>query len=178
MNTKDLENYNFISDLFITAAPEVPDAISSNAIEQKIINKQIHRRIKFEPKRNYKPLLTAAACFAILIGMITLFNFFGNNADKAETFKNEKEFNAFTADLGNGSSSELGAGSDFFPLTIYTEDDLKNIQNKITANDKYIYYAYHDYESETDKDKIYIFSANGENPQFIDIFDGLSLIHI
>lgn len=125
MNTKDLENYNFISDLFITAAPEVPDAISSNAIEQKIINKQIHRRIKFEPKRNYKPLLTAAACFAILIGMITLFNFFGNNADKAETFKNEKEFNAFTADLGNGSSSELGAGSAFFPQTIHTEDDLK-----------------------------------------------------
>ena len=109
MNTKDLENYNFISDLFITAAPEVPDAISSNAIEQKIINKQIHRRIKFEPKRNYKPLLTAAACFAVLIGIITLFNFFGVNADKAETFKNEQEFNAFTADLGNGSSSELGA---------------------------------------------------------------------
>ena len=172
MNTKDLENYNFISDLFLTAAPEVPDAISSNAIEQKIINKQIHRRIKFEPKNNYKPLLTTAACFAVLIGIITLFNFFGVNADKAETFKNEQELSAFTADLGNGSSSELGAGSTFFPQTIHTEDDLKNIQNKITVNDKYIYYAYHDYESETDKDKIYIFSANGENPQFINIFDG------
>lgn len=61
----------------------------------------------------------------MLIGIITLFNFFGVNADKAETFKNEQELSAFTADLGNGSSSELGAGSAFFPLTIYTEDDLK-----------------------------------------------------
>ena len=101
MNTKDLENYNFISDLFITAAPEVPDAISSNAIEQKIINKQIHRRIKFEPKRNYKPLLTAAACFAVLIGIITLFNFFGVNADKAETFKNEQEFKTKSLQMTN-----------------------------------------------------------------------------
>lgn len=172
MNTKDLENYNLISDLFSAAAPEMPDTINANAIEQKIINKQIHRRIKFEPKRNYTPLLTIAACFTILIGMITLFNFFGSNADKAETFKNEQEFRTFTADLSNGSSSELGAGSAFFPQSIYTEDDLSNCQNQITANDKYIYYAYHDYESETNKDKIYIFSANGENPQFIDIFDG------
>lgn len=172
MNTKDLENYNLISDLFAAAAPEVPDTINTDSIEHKIISQQIHRRIKFEPKRNYKPLLTAAACFVILIGMITLFNFFESNADKAETFKNEQEFSTFTADLGNGSSSELGAGSSFFPQKIYTEDDLKNIQNKITANEKYIYYAYHDYEGETDRDKIYIFSASGESTQLIDIFDG------
>lgn len=172
MNTKDLENYNLISDLFAAAAPEVPDTINTDSIEHKIINQQIHRRIKFKPKKNYKPLLTTAACFAVLIGIITLFNFFGVNADKAETFKNEQELSAFTADLGNGSSSELGAGSAFFPQTIHTEDDLKNIQNKITVNDKYIYYAYHDYESETDKDKIYIFSANGENSRLINIFNG------
>lgn len=170
MNTKDIENRLIIASLFAEAAPEVPQAISAEAIEQKILSKQRHRRIKFERKKNYAPLIAAAACFALILGLLYFFNPFSNNADKVQNFKSEQELNSFVSDLKNGSSSELGAGSPFFQQSIYTNNDLKNQKKSITANDKYIFYAYYDSYNDTNRNRIYIFSKDKESPKLINIF--------
>jgi len=170
MNTKDIENRRIIASLFAEAAPKIPQTISAEAIEHKIISKQRHRRIKFEQKKNYTPLIAAAACFALFLGLLYFFNPFGNNADKVQNFKSEQELNSFVSALENGSSSELGAGSAFFPLSIYTNNDLKNHKKNITANDKYIFCAYYDSYNDTNRNRIYIFNKDKENPKLINIF--------
>lgn len=174
MNIKNMDNQKIIASLFAEAQPIIPDTISAEAIEYKIISKQKHHRIKFEQNKNFKPLIAAAACFALIIGMLSLFNPLSSNADKARNFKNEQELNSFISELKNGSSSELGAGSEFFPQIIYTTNDLKNHQKSITSNGKYIFYAYYDSNNDINRNKIYIFNTDKENPQLINIFSGFT----
>ncbi len=170
MNTKDIENRKIIASLFAEAAPEIPQRISAEAIEYKIISKQRHRRIKFEQKKNYTPLIAAAACFTLILGLLYFFNPFSNNADKVQNFKSEQELSSFVSALENGFSNELGAGSAFFPQSMYTNNDLKNHKKSITANDEYIFYAYYDSYNDTNRNRIYIFNKDKENPKLINIF--------
>lgn len=174
MNTKDFENYQMIATLFAEAEPEIPQSINTDSIKNKILLQQRHRRIKFKQKRNIKPLIAAAACFALILGTLSFFYPLSNNADKAKTFKTEQELNSFVSELESASSSELGAGSAFFPMNISTASDLNNRGSRIAANDNYIFYAYHDYNSDVNKNRIYIFNAGSKNPQLINIFNSFT----
>lgn len=171
MNTNNLNHYETIASLFAEAEPEAPQSISADSIEQKILLGQRHRRIKFEQKTNLKPLIAAIACFAVILSVLSFFNPFHDNTSKAQSFKNEQELNSFVSELKSGSSSELGAGTALFPQSINTVNDLKNKRNCLAANDKYIFYAYYDYNSDTNRNKIYIFTAEKENSKLIHVFD-------
>lgn len=174
MKVKDAENYILIASLFEEAQPQVPNTISAQEIEDKIISKQKHRRIKFEQKRSIKPFITAAACFALIIGVLFFFNPLSHNANKVQNFKSEQELNSVISALSDGSSSELGAGSSFFSQSIYSENDLKNLQGRIAANENYIFYAYYDSYSDTNRNRIYIFNKDKENPKLIYCFNSFT----
>ncbi|MDE6469620.1 MAG: beta-propeller domain-containing protein [Eubacterium sp.] len=182
-------DYDFIKNKFDNAVPAVPHGITPQVMADKIRANQQHKTnntVKFEDiksekseqkKRiNFKPLITAAACFILALGIFASVNQFNNsNENKAYQFKDDDELNTVVADLEKwGSGEGMGSGGSWLFQDIYTPDDLKNSGKNVAANDKYIFYSYYDYNNSVDRNKLYIFSADGENSKLINIMNDVA----
>lgn len=169
MNSKDFESFDFIKSKFEAAEPDVPIMLGEKAVEYKILTKQKHKVIKFENKVNLKPLASVAACFILIFAILFSVNQFGDNADKALTFKSENELNSIVAGLEKWGMEGRGGTSDY--QEIYTEKDFAGCRRSAVSNGKYIFYVYSDYRRAKDEGKIYIFNAAGETAELIDIMN-------
>lgn len=174
MNDKDL---TFIKSKFDMAQPDVPDSLSEYEIKNKILSKQAHIRINFEQKKriNFKPILTVAACFILAVGIFASANQFNEiNENKAAYFKSYDEVNSVVAELEKwGSGEGFGSGTSLFQ-NVYTSDDLKNRGKNVATNGEYIFHSYYDNNNSVDRNKLYIFSADGENSKLINIMDDVA----
>ena len=63
-------DFDFIKDKFDYCENDLPVDLETKSIEYKILTDRKHKTIKFRQKKNYKPLLSAAACFIIVIGVV------------------------------------------------------------------------------------------------------------
>lgn len=182
-------DFDFIKSKFDNAVPAVPQGITTQAMAIKLRANQQHKTsnvIAFEdikPEKteqkkriNFKPLITAAACFILAIGIFASANQFNNsNGNKAYHFKNNDELNTVVADLekwGNGEG--MGSGGSGLFQDIYTPEDLKSNGKNVVTNGKYIFYGYYDHNNSVDRNKLYIFSADGENSKLINIMDDVA----
>lgn len=182
-------DFNFIKNKFNDAMPAVPQGITPQAMADKIRANQQHKTnntIKLEDIKSenneqkkrisFKPLITAAACFILAIGIFASANQFNSsNENKAYHFKNYDELNTVVTDLEKwGSGEGMGSGGLWLFQDIYTPDDLKNSGKIVAANDKYIFYSYYNYNNSVDRNKLYIFSAQGENAKLINIMEDVA----
>lgn len=186
MRNKD---FDFIKDKFDSAVPDVPQGITPQAMADKIRANQeckTNNTVKFEDIKSeqnkqkkrigFKPFITAAACFILAIGIFASANQFNNsNENKAYHFKNYDELNAAVANLEKwGSGEGMGSGGSWLFQDIYTPDDLKSHGKNVAANDKYIFYSYYDHNNSVDRNKLYIFSAEGESSKLINIMNDVA----
>lgn len=182
-------DFDFIKNKFDDAMPAVPQGITPQAMADKIRANQQHKAsntIKLEDIKSqkteqkkrihFKPLITAAACFILAIGIFASVNpHNSSNENKAYHFKDYDELNTVVADLEKwGSAEGMGSGGSVFFQDIYTPDDLKNHGKNVVTNGEYIFYSYYDYNNSVDRNKLYIFSANGENSKLINIINNVA----
>lgn len=178
-------DFDFIKNKFDDAMPAVPQGITPQAMADKIRANQQHKTnntIKLEDIKSenneqkkrisFKPLITAAACFILLIGIMATINPFSNTEVKAENFKNYDEINTVVASLEKwGSGEGMGSDGSWLFQNMYTPKDLNNRGKDAVTNSKYIFYRYYNYDNPTGRNKLYIFSADGENAKLINIMD-------
>ena len=169
-------DFDFIKNKFDAAMPDVPDSLDEGVLRYQILTKQEHRLIKFEQKKkiNITPIISAAACFILVIGVLFAVNPFADNENKATHFKSYEELNSVVEGLEKwGNAEGLGGGSSLFQ-DIYTPDDLKNSGRNVVTNGKNIFCSYYDSRNSTDRNKLYIFSAQGENSKLVKIMDDVA----
>lgn len=182
-------DFDFIKNKFDNAVPAVPQGITPPAMADKIRANQQHKTnniIKIEaikPEKNeqkkrigFKAFITAAACFILAVGIFATANQFNSgNENKAYHFKDYDELNTVVTDLEKwGSGEGMGSGGSWLFQDIYTPDDLKNSGKIAAANDNYIFYSYYNYNNSVDRNKLYIFSAQGENAKLINIMEDVA----
>lgn len=174
MRNNDLD---FIKDKFKKAQPDVPSSLDEDLLKYQILSKKEHKTIKFEQKKkiNFKPILTAAACFILVFGVLLAVNPFAKNEMKAENFKDYDEINTVVAGLEKwGAGEGMGSGGPTLFQDIYTPDDLNNRGKRIVTNGKYIFYSYYDSWNMENRNKFYIFSAESENARLINIMNDIT----
>ncbi len=174
MRNNDLD---FIKDKFNKAQPDVPSSLDEDLLKYQILSKKEHKTIKFEQKKkiNFKPILTAAACFILVFGVFMAVNPFAKNEMKAENFKDYDEINTVVAGLEKwGAGEGMGSGGSTLFQDIYIPDDLNNRGKRIVTNGKYIFYSYYDSWNMENRNKLYIFSAEGENARLINIMNDIA----
>ncbi len=152
-------DFDFIKDKFDLCENELPEGLETKRIQEKLLTSKKHRFIEFKPKKNYKPILSAAACFILVIGIAfaaTAGNIFGN---KVTEFKDYNQINDRIESLEKvGYPSQLGAGDSYSEF--YQEEDGVEQPDEIKTNGKYIYYSYNKMYG-NDKN-VYIYSAEGD----------------
>lgn len=173
MENNDLD---FIKDKFNKAQPDVPNSLDEDFLKYQILSRKEHKTINFEQKKkiNFKPILTAAACFILAFGVLMAVNPFAKNEINAENFKDYDEINTVVSGLEKwGSGEGMGSGSTLFQ-DIYTPDDLNNHGRRVVTNGKYIFYSYYDSWNTENRNKLYIFSADGEKSKLINIMNDIA----
>lgn len=122
MRNNDLE---FIKDKFNKAQPDVPSSLDEDLLKYQILSKKEYKTIKFEQKKkiNFKPILTVAACFILVFGVLLAVNPFAKNEMKAENFKDYDEINTVVAGLEKwGAGEGMGSGGSALFQDIYTPE--------------------------------------------------------
>ncbi len=164
-------DFDFIKNKFDSAEPAFPENLDKNILKQKILAKETHRIIKFEQKKNYfKPLLSAAACFILILGIVFAANSDMLNRNKISGFNNYDEVNAKIAKLEKISSVSEG-GSGIFCTSLVRDEEGVEKPDIAKADEEYIYYAYYDVDNSLNRNKVYIYNKKTE---FISIIDHLA----
>lgn len=96
---KDSE-FDFIKSRFDSAMPDVPSSLDESVIEQKLRSKSDFKRVRFEKKKNYKPIMSIAACFILILSLSVAFH---PNGDKVNTFRSNRELNGIVSSLDRAS---------------------------------------------------------------------------
>ncbi len=184
MNRRDLENFDFIKSRFDEAVPAVPFGLNEQVIERKIISKEKHKVIKIKPKKNYKAIVSAAACFLLIFGL--LFAVYPRGLDpnvidtpvQVATFNNYDELNAMIENLNNRADQaqgildnsglegpQRGGGDD----TAYSNENAAGVTDAdaIVTDGKYIYYAFENSSYSSNFSALKIYRVNGEETELI-----------
>lgn len=164
-------DFDFIKSKFDNAEPEIPDSLDKDILKQRISTKDEHKIIKFEQKKNYfKPIISAVACFILILGVAVASNSDMFNSNKVPSFINYEELNSKATTLEQVQGSE-GIGCETAKTIKYTEEQGVEKPNTIKSNNGYIYYAYTSSSFAENRNKIYIFKAEKENTSLIFIID-------
>ncbi len=164
-------DFDFIKSKFDNAEPEIPDSLDKSILKQRILSKDDHKIIKFEQKKNYfKPIISAAACFILIFGVVFASNSDMFNSNKVPSFTNYEDLYSKTAALEQVQNSE-DIGCETSNTIKYIEEQGVEKPNTVKSNDGYIYYAYTNSSFTENKNKIYIFKAEKENTNLICIID-------
>ncbi len=178
MKNKDLDNFDFIKSKFDESSFDVPNTLDENEIKKKILSKENHKIVKFENKKRNKimPIISAAACFAIVLGVIFASNINNSsnsdNPNKIMSFQSYDEISSFTKNLDSSSAeTEMGAG--YKKIGNYDFDDNKPDIVKTYGN--YIFYSYFDSNNDKDRNKIYIYKTDAKEANLVAVLDGFDL---
>jgi len=153
-------DFDFIKKKFDTCENELPCSLETKMLADKLVTVKRNKFIEFKPRKNYKPLLSAAACFIVVIGLVfaaTAGNLFGSN--KVTEFKDYNQINDRLESLEKvGYPDQLGAGN--FYSQMYQEEDGVEQPDEIKTDGKYIYYGFNKLYRESENVRnVYIFSA-------------------
>lgn len=161
-------DFDFIKDKFDCCENDLPEGLETNMIEYKILNDKKHRVIKFEQKKNYKPMLSAAACFVLIMAvvLVTAINF---NSGKVSTFSDYDELNAIVAPLEKIISSGGYGG----PLKTHKYVQADGVENAdvIKSDGEYIYYATW---NDINNNSVYIYKADGNDGKPLTVINDIS----
>lgn len=168
-------DFDFIKSKFDSCELDVPLSLDTDVIEGKIMTKTNHKKIKFKKKHNFvKNIPVIAACFILIIGVAFAVNsgYFGKN--RVTGFHNDEELNAKLSTLEKiPTLSEMGGG--FFNTKLYITED--GVENPYTVKyyNGHLFYAYYNCNYNNNRNKVYIFNANGENSNLIALIDDFDL---
>lgn len=146
--------FDFIRDKFNNAMPDVPDTLDESVIEQKIHLKSEHKRVKFAPRANYKPIVSIAACFVLIAGVC--FGFYPD--DRADTFKSEDELMKIVSSLERASEPGQLGGND--NNSQQQEDGVIEASHTVAYNG-YTYKIHYD-ENYIQRDTVNIYIADSD----------------
>lgn len=168
-------DFDFIKDKFNKAQPDIPRCLDEDLLKYQILSKKEHKMVKFEQKKkiSIKPIVSIAACFILVFGVLFSINPFNKNEAKAENFKSYDELNSVVSELEKWDNSQTGGSGSAFQ-NLYMEDDLNHKSAKAATDGNYIYYAYHDYCNDENKNKIYVFKATGEDTELVNIMNDVT----
>lgn len=168
-------DFDFIKSKFENAEQEAPSSLSAESIEAKIIASSEHKIIKFEKKRiNFKPIISAAACFAIILGVLFAVNPDFTVRNKLTPFKDYDELNERVSTLEPVSpDSEMGCGN--FDIVINNYEEGVEAPSIAKASNGHTYYAYYNHNDSHNRNKVYIFKAENENQKLVSIIDDFNL---
>lgn len=166
-------DFDFIKNKFDNVQPEIPYGLNKEVIEEKILSKENHKTIKFEQKKNYKPLVTIAACFVLILGVAFAVNQNVFNTDKISGFNNYDGVNSKISELEKEPSvSEGGCGA--FNTTLQINEESVEKPDVAKTDGEYIYCAYFDVEGYTNRNKVYIYKIKDSKSEFVSVIDKLA----
>lgn len=167
-------DFNFIKNRFDNVQPEIPYGLNKAVIEEKILSKDNHKTIKFEQrKKNYKPFVTIAACFFLILGVVFAANSDMFNTDKISGFNNYDGVNSKISELEKEPSvSEGGCG--VFNTTLQINEESVEKPDVVKTDGEYIYCAYFDVEGYTNRNKVYIYKIKDSKSEFVSVIDKLA----
>lgn len=171
MKNKD---FDFVKGKFDSVEPSMPDSLNKEILRQKISSNEEHKTIKFEQKKNYfKPIISAAACFILIAGIAFATNSDVFNTEKISGFGNYDEVNSKITELEKEPSvSEDGCGA--FHTTLVRNEEGIEKPDIVKTNGEYIYYAYFNSNSDTNRNKVYIYRTQDEKSEFVSVIDNLA----
>lgn len=167
MKRNDINDFDFIKDKFEKTYPATPDSLSDEAINELLLSKQEPKIIKLKPRYNVKAIVSAAAAFVLLLGILYMAytsGLFSGNSEKVGNYYNEINISSTFFESENGNADfedynsiytaldsiiksngwnpmeESGAGD----FRIQTSDKGENIQepNVIKTDGEYVYRIY------------------------------------
>lgn len=169
-------DFDFIKDKFDSVSPDVPDSLDERVIKYKILTNHKHKVIKFKPKKNnYKAVISAAACFILILGIAfaAVPNFL--NSDKVTTFRDYDAINTKITELEKAVAPQGGKGG-VYKTVLYRQEAGIEMPKTVITDGEYIYYSYYDIENNINRNKVYIYKyTNGnENIELVTIIDHLA----
>lgn len=174
MRKKDLENLHVIKTKFDNNIPDIPPSLAENRIKYKILLNTQHRTIPFKPAANYKPIISAAACFVLILCAVFAVNWYSLNADKVTTFGSYDELNSRITALDKCPPGEYG-GHGGPAKTVHQKRDANvEFPAEIKTDGEYIYFADYDTETNINRNKIYICNLENGSNGFVALIDHLA----
>lgn len=183
MKNNNLNDFDFIKGMFDEAEQKAPESLSEDAILEKITQNANHKRIQFKPKKNIKPFIAAAACFAVAaVAAFAIAPMLQNphteptpspSPAPVETegnikgFASESELLTALDSLGDTSSGEYGAGEHNYGFSV---NETLNISGDKKLCGDYTYEAVYDYNIEglADRSKVFIYkNSDLKKPVFV-----------
>jgi len=174
MSKKDLNNLDFIKNKFDNNTPNIPPSLSEDSIRYKLMLNTSHRKIKFRPAVNYKSLVTAAACFVLILGIVFSVSWYSHNSDKVTTFGSYDELNSKITELDKCHSGESGAYGGPGNNVYKKQENGVEIPSAVKTDGEYIYYSYYDTESTVNRNKVYIFKTENNSHSLVSVIDRLA----
>lgn len=174
MRKKDLNNLELIKNKFDNNIPNIPPSLSEDSIRYKIMLNTSHRKIKFRPAVNYRPIVTAAACFVLILGIVFASVWYSYNSDKVTTFGSYDELNSKITELDKCHSGESGAYGGPGNNVYKKQENGVEIPSTVQTDGEYIYYSYYDTESTVNRNKVYIFKIENGSSSFVSVLDRLT----
>ncbi len=164
-------DFDFIKSKFEQVEPNIPDNLTKDTLKQRILSKDEHKIIKFEQKKNYfKPIISAAACFILIVGIAFASNSDIFSTNKVLNFINYEELSSKTATLELVPSPD-GIGCETSKVIRYMEEDSVELPNTVKVYDGYIYYAYYNSNYTDGRNKIYIYETESANKNLVGVID-------
>lgn len=172
MNSND---FDFVKSKFDNCELDVPLSLDTGVIEGKIMAKTKHKKIKFKKKHGFIKNITAvAACFILIIGVAFAVNSGYFDKNRVAGFHNYEELNAKLSTLEKiPTLSEMGGG--FFCTKLYITEDGAENPYTVKYYNGHLFYAYYNSNDSNNRNKVYIFNANGEDSNLIALIDDFNL---
>lgn len=198
MKRNEPSDFEFIKDKFEKTYPATPDSLSEDAINQLLSSKQEPKTVKLKPKFNVKAIVSAAAGFVLLLGImyaayigglfpgdsgkvgnyyneVNISSTFSDSDDSKGTYEDYAELDSILDRMGWDPMEGMG-GDGIFNVQLVDKDENVQEPDKTKYSDGYVYRTYHDSvtdESGKDKDdnRIYIFKANGEKLELVSVIN-------
>lgn len=170
-------DFDFIKNRFNSAAADVPDSLDERVIKYKILTNHKHKTITFKPKKknNYKAVISAAACFILILGIVFAAVPGFLNSDKVTTFNNYNNLNTKIAELEKAVLPTGGQGGVFKTVLCKQEDGIET-PKAVKTDGEYIYCAYFDSNDNINRNKVYIYKylTESDGAELVSIIDRLA----
>ena len=199
MKRNDMNDFEFIKDKFEKTYPATPESLSEDAINQLLLSKQEPKTVKLKPKYNVKAIVSAAAGFVLLLGILYMAyasGLFSGNNNKVGNFESYNEVNVsstFSESVDSNSSyedyealysiidrmgwnpiDEQGGGG--FRLQTSNKDENVQKPDVIKTDGEYVYYlynktVYNEFDEKTEQNRVYIFKANKSKAELVSVIN-------
>lgn len=162
-------DFDFIKNKFDNCENDLPEGLEIEMIEYKISTDRKHKIIKFKQKRNYKPMLSVAACFVLIMAVVLATVTISFNSDKVSTFSDYDELNSVVIPLEKTIS--LGGHGGPMKTHKYVQSDGVENADLIKTDGEYIYCAVW---NDINNNSVNIYKADGNDREPLAVINVLN----